>query len=114
MAFPIFTLIACILVLILIVTTVFAIGYYFQRKEAYAYPSPWCFNTWQCGGTGYNPVTAYADVLTQCALGPTGVIDTNQCNCAIWAFYDPQNNNSYTGTPPTTAPPNYCVGATGS
>lgn len=111
MAFPIFTTITCILVLILIITSALAIVYFIGRNEAQAYASPWCWS-WQCSGTGYDPTAAFVAVIDACKVDPaTGKVNTAKCNCAEagWAnFYDPSNPNNYSN-PPANPPPNNCL-----
>jgi hypothetical protein len=112
MAFPFFTLISCILILILIIATTIAIGYYELRQNAYHYPSPWCYN-WQCNCTSTTPVTgsaAFLAALSACKPDPnTGNVDPVRCSCAAagWTFYNPTTYPF--DTPPGTTIPNYCL-----
>lgn len=135
MAFPTFTLIACVLILILIVTTTLAIIFYTERREAFAYPSKWCYNyVCDCpgvyGSTGYTGATgtavspavgsvAFVNSLVNCKPDPTtGNINLAKCSCLTsgWnAFYDPpafpycSGNINTNCTPPGNPPPNFCV-----
>jgi hypothetical protein len=109
MGFPTFTLIVCILVLILVITASLAILYYIKAKGAYTYISPWCY-TWQCVDKNYNPTKAYSDLLASCTPDPaTGKIDLALCGCKFNSFYNPNNVQQ---NPPTTELPNNCISAT--
>lgn len=120
MGFPIFTLISCILVLILIITTTLAIVFYEERKQAYASYSPWCL-TYECNCTSSTPVTgtaAFLKSLTDCQVNPqTGNIDVSKCACDLvgWSgnngFYNPTDNSQYSN-PPANPIPNYCLNST--
>lgn len=112
MGFPVFTLISCILILVLIITTTLAIGFYEIRKNTYAYPSPWCYE-WVCNCTSNTPPTgsaAFAAAVIACKPDPTtGNVNAAQCSCAAagWSFYDPTTYPF--DTPPGQPIPNYCV-----
>ena len=64
MAFPVFTLTACVLVIILVITATLAIIYFIRRRDCGSFISPWCNSDWKCSGnTTYNPVEAYKQVI---------------------------------------------------
>jgi hypothetical protein len=114
MGFPYFTLISCILILILIITTTLAIVFFLERQEAYHYVSPWC-NVWTCNCTSDNPPTGTAlwlQTLQNCLPNPeTGLINLGLCSCstALWnQFYDPSDPNNF-DTPPANTIPNNCI-----
>jgi hypothetical protein len=113
MAFPVFTLISCILIFILLIAATFAIIYYIQRQNAFNFVSPWCWKNWQCNGTGYNPVDAFMAVIEACKPDPNnqGKVDQNRCNCAISGWQNFYNPNQVDKNPPTTPVPNNCLPA---
>ena len=107
MGFPVFTLIVCILILILVVAASLAILYYIEAKNAYGYVSPWCEKTWQCTDKSYNPVKAYTDLIEACTPdATTGKINLDNCSCKFNAFYNPNNVQQ---NPPSTELPNNCI-----
>lgn len=111
MAFPTFTLITCILLIILVVAATIAILFYLQVQGTYTYPSPWCWNDWICTSDTYNPVKVYDQLLTNCTPDKvTNKLNLDLCSCSWNAFYDPTNPNKF-NTPPTTPIPNNCISA---
>jgi hypothetical protein len=116
MGFPYFTLISCVLILILIITTTLAIVYYTERQAAFHYVSPWCFS-WSCNCTSNSPpvgTAAFLATLQNCLPDPTtGLINLALCSCSEsgWGdFYDPTDPNNF-DTPPTQPIPNNCIDA---
>jgi hypothetical protein len=110
MAFPTFTLVTCILVLILLITTTFMIIYLIERTKAFGFPGAFCLH-WQCNG-GFDPTAAFMAQVLACKPGADGKVNPATCSCSGsgWsAFYDPQNPNNYTGTPPSNPPANNCI-----
>ena len=97
MTFPWFTLVVCILVLVLIITAGLAIIYFDRRQECYRYISPWCYR-WECLSTTepvqYNPTDAFLRVIEACK--PVDGKPSSQCVCAWQNFYDPAGENTCT------------------
>lgn len=97
MAFPTFTLISSILVLILIIVATLAVIYYDRRQSCYSYVSPWCYGDWSCANTlspPYSPVTAFLAVIEACK--PVNGQSSPACLCSWENFYDPAGQNTCT------------------
>lgn len=94
MAFPWFTLITCILVIILIIVATFAIIYFEARQNCYTYPSPWCLASWSCVNTtgAYNPVQSFINAVNACKQDGSGQ-PSQQCVCLWSEFYSPDNGS---------------------
>ena len=87
MAFPVFTLTACVLVIILVITATLAIIYFIRRRDCATYISPWCLPYSCAGNTTYNPTEAFKQVIANCK--PVNGQPSPLCVCLWQNFYAP-------------------------
>jgi len=112
MSFPYFTLIVCVLVIILIIVATLAIIYFQSRQDCYKYISPWCgLYSCNCSGTTgssgitgstgstntcYNPTAAFQQVIANCQ--PVNGQPNPLCQCSWFDFYSPTGGQTNTCT----------------